>query len=88
MPPKRNSLGMFSKKETVSATGISKYWTNTALFIFVVLIIISPWIYMLIKKNVLSGVSDTLKEFYESNFSCVCPNNNTANGNEKLKGSL
>lgn len=71
MPPKRNAQGMFTKKEPIF--GLSKYWTNTILLIIGILIIISPWIYIMIKKNALSGMSTTLKDFYENNFSCVCP---------------
>ena len=89
MPPKRNAQGMFTKKE--SMFGLSKYWTNTILIIISILIVISPWIYIMIKKNALSGMSNTLKDFYENNFSCVCPNitmTEHANGSEKPKNSF
>jgi len=89
MAPKRNSSGMFIKKEDELPS--SKYWNYTTVLIIVILfIVVSPWIYIIIKKNFLGGMSDSLSEFYERNFSCVniTTLSEQTNGKEQIKSSL
>jgi hypothetical protein len=42
-------------------------------------LVVSPWVFMMIRKNTLESVSKKITSFYDDNFSCTteckCPDN-------------
>ena len=83
MPVKtRNSSGRF-ESSTDSATKEEKYTEETVMSIpmkkntlvnliriLIVSLLLSPWLFMVFKKNNIENVSKKISEFYDDNFSC------------------
>ena len=53
---------------------IPRRWLLNFSMLTVIFILISPWLFMMIKKNSFSSISQKVTEFYDDNFSC---NSNT-----------
>jgi hypothetical protein len=87
MPARRNSLGRYEKTELVQNEPAFNFNFPRGLstkFILIILVIfmMSPWIFMIVKKKTISGISSKLSDFYDNNFSCNCvtDKNSTNNG--------
>ncbi len=75
----RNSSGRFeSGTSTPKATpddndlniNIPKSFFYKAILIFAIFILLSPWVFLMIRKNSISSISQKVTEFYDDNFSC------------------
>ena len=84
MSAKRNSLGRFEKTENIKFEGgftfpIPTGWSSKILLIVGLVILVSPWIFLMAKNNTLSGLSTKVNDFYDVYFTCSCPTNGTIN---------
>jgi hypothetical protein len=104
MKAKRNSLGRFEKpdpsfqecQDVECTVRIPTGWSMRFILLILGFFLISPWIFMMTKKNTLTGISTKVNDFYDGYFSCACPANSTCTQeaeptptkNEKNKTSL
>src|SRR5690349_10100285 len=100
MPVKRNLLGRFEKaEENTFEEGINLTFSGNfgkKVFIFIlILFVVSPWLFIIVKRNSIKGISAKVNEFYDDYFSCACAseripsnkqNDQTTPIEEKTKG--
>ena len=87
MPVKRNKLGQFEpspyceeKKTPYSITEfIPKSWIQKFITVMIVVLMVSPWIFILVRRNSISKLSQTVTDFYDDTFSCQCDLQDTIN---------
>jgi hypothetical protein len=56
--------------DTIETIRISKRWVYKIFLILTFFIIVSPWMFLLMKNNSLTVVTKKITEFYDDNFSC------------------
>jgi uncharacterized membrane protein SpoIIM required for sporulation len=57
----------YNPMETIK---ISRKWITKVIFLLSVILLASPWMFLLMKNNALSVISNKVSEFYDDNFSC------------------
>jgi len=81
MPPKtRLSNGRFestsAKTKDQSEDGIDlsfvlpRRWLYNLSFLAIIVIVVSPWLFMMIRKQSFSSITQKVTDFYDDNFSC------------------
>ena len=76
MPKTRNASGRFESvaaeenQETPLSIPIKKPTVMGFLRIFLIVLVVSPWLFMAIRKNTIGNVSKKISSFYDDNFSC------------------
>jgi hypothetical protein len=49
---------------------LSRIWVWRIMIYFVTFLVMSPWLFLMIRKQSLNGISQKVSEFYDDNFSC------------------
>jgi len=80
MPKTRNASGRFesvpaeekeySMEETPLSIPIKKTTVMGFLRIFLIVLVVSPWLFMALRRNTIENVSKKISSFYDDNFSC------------------
>jgi len=80
MAKTRSASGRFEsttteeKENTMEETPISIPFKKTTVMsflkIFIMVLIISPWLFMALRKDTIENVSKKISSFYDDNFSC------------------
>jgi hypothetical protein len=80
MAKTRSATGRFEstpteeKENTIEETPISIPFKKTTVIsflrIFLMVLLISPWLFMALRKNTIENVSKKITSFYDDNFSC------------------
>jgi hypothetical protein len=56
--------------ELLLVPSISKKWAYRIIFYIIILLIVSPWIFLMVKNHSFGSLSQKVTEFYDDNFSC------------------
>jgi hypothetical protein len=79
MKQKRNSLGRFEKisQEDEPIFPIPDSWTRKLIFIVLTILILSPWLMLLVRRNTIGEIQAKVTDLYEDVFACPsCPSIN------------
>ena len=49
---------------------ISRGSLTKVMIIFLILLVVSPWIYLILRRNGIGSISQRISDFYDDNFSC------------------
>jgi hypothetical protein len=49
---------------------IHKKWINKIFIALAVIVLLSPWLFLISKRNSLTDISKKITDFYDTNFSC------------------
>lgn len=79
---KRNAQGRYEKTpkdDTPPIPNVIPSWvTGRRLTMAIIMIIlVSPWMFMMIKNDIYGSMKLKVVDFYENHFSCHCPCNTT-----------
>ena len=78
---KRNKLGQFepltpgeckSDSSNFLIDKLPKLWINKLVYVVVLMLMISPWIFIALRKNSITKITQSVTEFYDDTFSCNC----------------
>ena len=81
MPRIRNSFGRFIRSDNddgPNESKISQVISNgiilKIILVSLIIMVLSPWIYLVYRNNSINYLLTKITEFYQTQFSCVCPN--------------
>ena len=74
----RTPSGKFGSAKTSEATEegidlsfvVPRRWLYNLTFLAVILLVASPWLFMMFKKQSFSSITQKVTDFYDDNFSC------------------
>ena len=81
MKQKRNSLGRFEKpaqeEDNEPIFPIPDNWTRKLIYFLLAILILSPWLMMLVRRNTIGGLQAKVTDLYDDVFACPsCPSLN------------
>jgi hypothetical protein len=56
--------------DSIDTIKLSKRWVYKIFLLLTFFIIVSPWLFLVLKNNSLTVVTKRITEFYDDNFSC------------------
>ena len=78
--PKRDAFGRYDKASKSCNHATLSWFINfflspkTLILVIIVIFCLSPWVYLIIIKRVIDSTSQKVSDFFETSFSCACPN--------------
>lgn len=68
---------------------IPRGWVPKIVFVLFLVFVVSPWMFLIVKKNSISTVAQKINDFYDDSFSCKMSATATeSDSNSKLKENL